>query len=182
MDDNHNPVANASVTVSATPSPGGTGTAATNSNGVVSFQTGKTKNPPSEWCFEVTNVTHATLTYNQSKNDMTQVCENSGIIYSNGVGEIIADAIRPESFSVSQNFPNPFNPTTKIKVNAPQAGHISVEVFNLIGQKVTTLLDATVSAGVHLVEWDAANNSSGVYLYVVKYGDEVIKRKMTLLK
>lgn len=181
MDDSHNPVANATVTVTADGPTGGTGSASTNSNGQVSFQTSKIRNPSGEWCFEVTNVTHGSLTYNSSKNDVTRACE-SGVVFSEGGAEIYSGAIKPEVFSVSQNFPNPFNPTTKIEVNAPTAGYMEVTIYNLMGQRVATLINGEVSSGVHTVEWDASNNASGVYFYVAKFGDQVIKRKMTLLK
>ncbi|HSG98633.1 MAG TPA: PKD domain-containing protein [candidate division Zixibacteria bacterium] len=182
MDANHNPVANATVSVTADGPTGGTGSAATNGAGQVSFQTSKTKNPVGEWCFEVTNVTHATFNYNSGANDVTRACE-SGPVFSIGDGAMIADgAIKPNEFSVAQNHPNPFNPSTKIEFNTPEAGRVEVMVYNLLGQVVATLMDADVSAGIHSVEWNAAGVSSGVYLYSVKFGEQTLVRKMTLLK
>lgn len=96
-------------------------------------------------------------------------------------------ATLPEGYELSQNYPNPFNPTTKIDFTVPNAEHVTVEIINLMGQKVRTLVDETVGAGVHSVEWDATNDygekvSSGMYFYRLKVGAAAQSKKMTLLK
>jgi hypothetical protein len=88
----------------------------------------------------------------------------------------------PAAFTVAQNTPNPFNPTTTINFTLTKAGKTSVEVFNAAGQKVATLLNANMNAGSHSVTWNAANNSAGVYFYTVKSGSFSKTMKMTLLK
>ena len=85
------------------------------------------------------------------------------------------------SFGLS-NYPNPFNPTTEISFSIPVAGHVTLDVFNIMGQKVTTLLDRYMQPGTHEVTWNANNVSSGVYFYRLTAGDLTETKKMTLLK
>ena len=73
----------------------------------------------------------------------------------------------PTEFALSQNYPNPFNPSTKIQVSLRDAGRVTLEVYNTLGQKVSTLLNNDMTAGVHTVEFNAAGLSSGVYFYKV---------------
>ncbi len=93
----------------------------------------------------------------------------------------VADAA-PAAFTVSQNVPNPFNPTTTISFNLAQAGKTTVEVYNVAGQKVDTLVNSSLKAGSHSVTWNAAKFSAGVYFYTVKSGSFSKTTKMTLLK
>jgi hypothetical protein len=99
-------------------------------------------------------------------------------VITNQVG--VAEA--PAAFAVAQNTPNPFNPTTTITFSLAKAGKTTVEVFNVAGQKVDTILNASLSAGAHSVTWNAAKHSAGVYFYTVKSGDFSKTMKMTLLK
>jgi hypothetical protein len=88
----------------------------------------------------------------------------------------------PESFFVEQNYPNPFNPSTTIRFGLPAPSHVSVSVFNLLGQEVATLFDGRKDAGVHDLQFDAANLTSGIYLYRVEAGDMVAMKRMVLMK
>ena len=88
----------------------------------------------------------------------------------------------PAAFSVAQNSPNPFNPTTTINFVTPKADRVTVEVYNVAGQKVDTLVNGTMSAGNHSVVWNASGKSAGVYFYTVKAGTFSKTMKMTLLK
>ena len=88
----------------------------------------------------------------------------------------------PSEFSVTQNVPNPFNPTTTIGFALPAASQVTIEVFNVAGQKVNTIANEFMSPGSHTVTWDASGFSAGVYFYTVKSGDFSKTMKMTLLK
>ncbi len=93
----------------------------------------------------------------------------------------------PTAFELSQNHPNPFNPITTIRFAIPQAGNVQLEVLNVIGQRVRTLVDETKPAGTHEVQWDGRDSngnavSSGVYLYRIKVGEFTATKKMVLMK
>jgi len=88
----------------------------------------------------------------------------------------------PAAFSVEQNAPNPFNPTTTITFSLAQAGDVTVEVYNVAGQRIDTLVDGFMDAGSHSAVWDASGFSAGVYFYTVKSGGYTKTMKMTLLK
>ena len=85
-----------------------------------------------------------------------------------------------------QNYPNPFNPTTKIKYGIPNSGLITLQVYNLLGEVVTTLVNKQQSAGNYEVSFDAASAagglSSGIYLYKIQAGDYSDLKKMILLR
>ena len=88
----------------------------------------------------------------------------------------------PSAFSVAQNTPNPFNPATTISFSIPEAGTVSIDVFNVSGQKAATIAHEFMGAGSHSVIWDASGFSAGVYFYTVKSGRISRTMKMTLLK
>jgi photosystem II stability/assembly factor-like uncharacterized protein len=91
------------------------------------------------------------------------------------------------TFELYQNFPNPFNPTTKITYNLPRGEHVRLKIFNTLGQEVRTLVNQRQSAGNQSVIWEGKDNhgkvvSSGVYVYRLSAGDEIQSRKMILLR
>ena len=88
----------------------------------------------------------------------------------------------PAAISVAQNSPNPFNPSTTIDFSLVENGNVMVDVFNVAGQKIDTLINENLSAGNHSVTWEASGFSAGVYFYTVKTGDFTKTMKMTLLK
>ncbi len=92
------------------------------------------------------------------------------------------NSLIPDEFSLSQNYPNPFNPTTEIEFSLPQASHVSLEIYNILGQRVTTLANGFFEAGSHTVTWDASNQSSGIYFYRIATPSGTIAKKMVLLK
>jgi hypothetical protein len=96
-------------------------------------------------------------------------------------------ALLPTKYELYQNLPNPFNPQTLIKYDLPEAANVRLEVFNILGQKVTTLVDRHEAAGPKSALWDgtdAAGNkvSSGIYLYKIIAGDYKAAKKMMLVK
>ena len=93
----------------------------------------------------------------------------------------------PDSYRLLQNYPNPFNPQTQFEFSLPQAADVKVEILNVLGQEVTTLVDGRLSAGSYIVTWDGKDDagrqvSSGVYMYRLTANENVRSRKMLLLR
>jgi hypothetical protein len=88
----------------------------------------------------------------------------------------------PDAFVLAQNYPNPFNPSTSIRYELPETARVRLEVFNLLGERVATLVDERREAGRHQVSFDAGSLASGVYLYRLQAGDFVQTRKLTLIR
>jgi aminopeptidase N len=88
----------------------------------------------------------------------------------------------PSNFALIGNYPNPFNSSTVIKFRLAEAGNVTVEIFNLLGQKVETLVSGSVGAGEHELLWNGDGVPSGVYFYRLKAGDRSSVRKMALIK
>jgi len=113
------------------------------------------------------------------------------IIYSGflGGGIVIITALdeldnanMPLEFKLYQNYPNPFNPSTKIKFALPKVETVTIEIYNIIGQNVKTLVNQSFPAGYHEVEFNGQNLSSGIYLYRIEAGKDQEVKKMVLIK
>jgi len=103
-----------------------------------------------------------------------------------GTSGEVGSPVPAKVLSVS-NFPNPFNPTTKINYNLPRDGQVSIKVFSVRGELVRTLVDEHKTAGEHSVTWDGKTNAgsqsaSGVYFYETRANGEVKINKMALVK
>jgi len=85
-------------------------------------------------------------------------------------------------YNLQQNYPNPFNPTTTINYTIPEKSNVSIFVYNLLGEKITTLLKKEQVQGRYTVNFDGGNLSSGVYFYTIKAGKYINTKKMILLK
>lgn len=97
------------------------------------------------------------------------------------------EATLPSGYELSQNYPNPFNPTTTISFALPLAGETELTVYNVLGEKVKTLIDRRLAAGSYTLEWDGTNATgdpvaSGVYVYRLRSGEFVTSRKMMLVR
>ena len=92
------------------------------------------------------------------------------------------DLTNPNVYSLAQNYPNPFNPSTLIQYSIAEPGNVTLEVYNMLGQKVAELVNTTQAAGKYSVQFDAAGLSSGVYLYQLRAGNYFETRKMMLIK
>jgi hypothetical protein len=95
--------------------------------------------------------------------------------------------IQPKSFNLSANWPNPFNPETSLRYALPEAAQVKLEVYDMLGQKVRTLVDGMQTVGQYTVQWDARNDlghavASGLYFYRIEAGNFAQTRKMTLLR
>lgn len=88
----------------------------------------------------------------------------------------------PTEFVLNQNYPNPFNPTTKINFSILKASNVQLSVYNMLGQKVATLVNSFMNSGSYAYEFDASKLASGVYLYRLEAGNFKQEKKMMLLK
>ncbi|MGD9549190.1 MAG: S8 family serine peptidase [Candidatus Krumholzibacteriia bacterium] len=175
VDDQGQPVGGASVSaVFDGPTSGSTG-GTTAADGTVTLSSTGIKKPSGEWCFEITNVTHATLGYDPGSNVTTRSCESGDVFNAEG-GRI------PAEFGLAQNSPNPFNPMTVIRFNLPRDTQVALRVYNVRGQVVETLVERTLGAGEHQVTWDAKDSPSGVYFYRIETPGFSETRKMIMLK
>jgi hypothetical protein len=86
------------------------------------------------------------------------------------------------SFELFQNYPNPFNPTTKIKFEIPESGFVSLKVFDIVGNEITTIFNEEKQPGIYEVEIDASGLSSGVYYYQLRDENFIETKKMVLIK
>ncbi len=120
-----------------------------------------------------------------AKNDTVYVAACSGGLWilhydeSLGIENIPS---MPEKFILSQNYPNPFNAVTTIKYTLPKESDVIINIYNLLGRKIETLIDVNQPAGIHSLVWDAEEFSSGMYFYKIEAGEFVQTKRMLLLK
>jgi photosystem II stability/assembly factor-like uncharacterized protein len=88
----------------------------------------------------------------------------------------------PQAMVLSQNFPNPFNPSTTIQFSISHASQVSIRIFNTLGEELQTLVSAEFVAGTYTTKWDANNISSGLYFYRLQAGDFVQVKKLIVLR
>lgn len=104
------------------------------------------------------------------------------------ITDVKTQTIAPLIFRLHQNYPNPFNPGTTIEYELAQAGDVQLTIYNLLGQRVRTLVDTWQPAGSHRVSWDGTVERgtksvvSGLYVYELKIGKMVQRKKMLLLR
>ncbi len=126
-------------------------------------------------------------------NEVTATITNAGV-YAAFTTDSQTDAqddergdLLPYGFKLSQNYPNPFNPLTKIEYTLPRQSRVTIEIYNVLGQRIRSLVDGEQPAGTYRISWDGKNSSgesvaTGVYFYRFRAGDHVETKKMLLLK
>ncbi len=92
------------------------------------------------------------------------------------------DAYLPEDYVLGQNYPNPFNPKTTIPFAITRSGHVSLKIFNLLGEEVASLVNDNLPAGTYNIEWDASSFSSGIYFYRLQAGSFIAIKKLLVLQ
>ena len=92
------------------------------------------------------------------------------------------DGSIPTTYSLSQNYPNPFNPSTVIRYGLPRQTHVTIEVFDIVGQRIAVLVNGVQEAGYRQVQFERAALPSGLYFYRLTSADFVETRKLMLLK
>ena len=126
------------------------------------------------YSFADKNVNAGTYSYRLKQIDFDGTFEYSNVIE--------VDVSSPQQFELSQNYPNPFNPATTISFSIPQSSFVTLKVYDIIGNEIATLVNENKAAGRYEINFDASNQSSGVYLYSITAGNYNEVRKMTLIK
>jgi len=107
---------------------------------------------------------------------LKQIDNDGAFAYSDEVD------VLPEKFELYQNYPNPFNPVTNIKFNLSHNSKIRIDVYNIIGQHVATIIDKEIEAGFYNIPFDGSSLSSGVYIYRIQAQEFSQAKKMLLVK
>jgi len=116
--------------------------------------------------------------------DNTAYRQNVGFWYSFRIylGIENLDDQLPKKFELYQNYPNPFNPATKIKYNIPKTSHVKIEIYSILGHKISTLVNENKPAGFYTIEFDAGSLASGFYIYRLQANGYNAVKKMMLIK
>ncbi len=124
--------------------------------------------------------------------DSTELCYVEFTITANSITSVTieaysisgveSDKVLPEEFSLIQNYPNPFNSATTISYSISNEANVRLDIYDLLGNHVSTLIDSSQEPGAHSVNWDADEFSSGIYFYRVTIDDMSITKKMILLR
>jgi len=124
--------------------------------------------------------------YFSDANNGTAVGLNGTILHTTNGGVTFIEEHQiyeiPTQFLLSNNWPNPFNPSTRITYTIPKRSDVSIKVFNLLGSEVTELVKSEMEAGGYDIEFNASNLPSGVYFYRIQAGNFIDTKKMILLK
>jgi hypothetical protein len=129
---------------------------------------------PRSYTYSDNNLKSGDYTYRLKQVDLAGAYQ-----YSN---EVEVNVNVPAAFSLDQNYPNPFNPTTMIQYSIPADQQVRLNIYNLLGEKVMTLIDGFRKAGQHEVNFNASNLASGVYFYKLEAGTQSSIKKMILMK
>lgn len=134
------------------------------------------------------NTAHFTIRVRDSSNPSLTDVQHLTLVtrMSNNI-EDDHGSVLPEDFVLKQNYPNPFNQSTLIEYNLHRHAHLTVEIFNVSGQRIRSLVDGEQSADSYATEWDGSSDNNhelptGVYYYRVVAGDHLEVKKMLLLK
>ena len=114
-----------------------------------------------------------------------EVATSSGVAYVYGPFTPVSteeEAAIPEAFALHGNYPNPFNPSTEIRFDLPQAGHVQLTIYDVSGKEVARLVNEALQAGAHALTWDASGSPSGAYLYRLTAGAFTETKVMTLVR
>jgi hypothetical protein len=98
------------------------------------------------------------------------------------VGVVEVPGVMPKEYTLAQNFPNPFNPVTKIQYSVPNSGHVSIKVYNALGSEVATIFEGEQASGSYIASFDASQLASGVYFYRLQAGSVQLTKKLVLMK
>jgi len=117
-----------------------------------------------------------------SSNAITNSSDKGEVVEFESITLQVASKEIPDNYALMQNYPNPFNPATDIAFALPEAAHVKLSIYNVLGQEVTILQDDMMEAGQHVINWDARDRASGIYFYRISTDNFNETKKMMLLK
>ncbi|MCA0387272.1 MAG: choice-of-anchor A family protein [Bacteroidetes bacterium] len=154
-------------------------------NGVYFAHITSTDAPASAWNYiGLKGVKVSAISFDQSNGRLFAATSDGGILRNDSPTSVkeIETASSPAGFSLSDNYPNPFNPETVIEFSVPLKENVDLSVYNVLGELVSTLATGELEAGRYSVKFDAQQLPSGIYIYRLSSGTNVISKKMILMK
>jgi hypothetical protein len=140
-----------------------------------------TSGVPHEYAFVDSTAGEGTWYYRLRQMDLDGTVHTTGGIRVDVLTGVREEAL-PKEFALRQNFPNPFNPSTAISFDVPRASQVRLEIFNLLGERVGTLVDEMRQAGYYTVRFDGTTLASGIYFYRLTAGEVKMMKRMVLVK
>jgi len=119
---------------------------------------------------------------NISSSDQSWLAIDNIRLFNLNATDVVETEERPSQFALAQNYPNPFNPSTKISFSIKEAGFVKLNVYNLLGQHVGTLVNENLNVGTYQKTFDASALPSGIYFCKLESGNNILVNKMMLLK
>jgi hypothetical protein len=107
---------------------------------------------------------------------------DTAVTVISSLSAVILPGTLPTAYALNQNFPNPFNPSTAIRFQLPKESYVTLKVYNLLGEQVSSIVSEYLPAGYHEYKFDASSLATGVYIYRIQAGDFISTKKMTLIK
>lgn len=150
----------------------------TDEEGVVRILATKTKTPPAEYCFTVTDIVLSGYAYDEGANVVTTACESGW----QSAAVDVDDAEEAAGPGLRLNRPNPFSSETEIVFALGEESRARIEIFNVAGRSVAVLADRVFAAGPHAIAWDASGHPSGVYFCRLTSGEMVESKRMMLIR
>ena len=158
-----------------------------NTGWIVSSYIIKTTNGGANWIEQTSGTPHYKYSVFFIDNNIGWTVGDGGTILktTNGgvsVGIQNVSSEIPDKFSLLQNFPNPFNPTTNIKFDIPKKSFVKLVIYNLLGKEITTFVNEELNSGSYQADWNASEYPSGIYFFRIEAEDFVLTKSMVLLK
>ena len=177
VDQSGTPMANATVSGYFNAPSAAIKTDLTSADGVASLSGDKTKSPPADFCFTVTDVSLSGYTYDAGANVVTTACESGW-----QAGEMAFESAELNETGLRFNRPNPFRDATEIVFVLPHESHVMLEVYSVAGKRVAVLANEVMGSGQHAIEWNATNRPSGVYFCRLTTEAGVESRTMVVIR
>ncbi len=123
-----------------------------------------------------------TITFTATDQTTASLADSDDVTFTVNILGVDNWNIIPASYRLLNNYPNPFNPITKVEFHLKAAGKVQLKIYNTLGEEIATLVNAEMPAGVHQVSFNALDLPSGIYFYKLLFNDFTASKKMLFLK